>query len=130
MGYCFGGAVVLGMARVGKKLAVAASFHGLLQTETPMPKNGFSGKLLVFNGADDPMVTADILAAFEAEMTSAGIDFNVVNYPGVVHGFTNPAATARGEATGMPLRYDRGADEDSWQHTIQAIKATQSPNAK
>ena len=37
-----------------------------------------------------------------------------VEYPGVVHGFTNPAATANGEQFNLPLRYDIDADNASW----------------
>jgi len=68
LGYCFGGAVALAMARAGKKLKVAASFHGTLQTETPMQSGTFDGRILVFNGADDPMVTPAMTQAFTEEM--------------------------------------------------------------
>ena len=123
IGYCFGGAVVLDMARAGKPLNVVASFHGLLQTETPMQPGAFGGQIAVFNGADDPMVTPDIVEGFEAEMNAAGASFSVKNYPGAVHGFTNPEATGRGEKYGMPLAYDKNADEDSYAATVTLIKA-------
>jgi dienelactone hydrolase len=35
IGYCFGGAVILGQARAGADLAAVASFHGLLATQNP-----------------------------------------------------------------------------------------------
>ena len=123
MGYCFGGAVVLEMARAAKPLNMVASFHGLLQTKTPMQTNSFNGKVLVFNGADDPMVPADVMSDFENEMNDAKADYQIKSYPGVVHGFTNPAATARGEATGMPLAYDQFADEDSYQLTLNTLRS-------
>ncbi|MDJ0655016.1 MAG: dienelactone hydrolase family protein [Xanthomonadales bacterium] len=124
IGYCFGGAVVLGMARAGKDLKAVASFHGLLETQTPMQAGAFGGKVAVFNGADDPMVTPEILQAFESEMQAAGADYSVKSYPGVVHGFTNPAATGRGEQYGMPLAYDEAADQDSYSATVALIKGT------
>ena len=123
IGYCFGGAVVLNMARAGKPLNVVASFHGLLQTETPMQPGTFGGTIAVFNGADDPMVTPDVVEGFEAEMSGAGVTFSVKNYPGAVHGFTNPEATGRGQKYGMPLAYDQNADEDSYAATVQLINA-------
>jgi len=122
LGYCFGGAVVLAMARAPKKLKVAASFHGLLETDTPMTAKSFNGKVMVFNGADDPMVTAESVSNFEAEMSNAQANYLLKNYPGVLHGFTNPAATAKGKATGMPLAYDKFADTDSYKTTLEALR--------
>lgn len=88
-----------------------------------MQANAFNGKVMVFNGADDPMVTADIMSDFEAEMQNAKADYMIKNYPGVLHGFTTPAATAKGKATGMPLAYDENADTDSYQLTLDALNA-------
>jgi len=117
-GYCFGGAVCLAMARAGKKLNAVASFHGLLETESPMQAGVFSGEIAVFNGADDPMVSEQILDAFENEMNDAGVTCSVTSYPGVIHSFTNPAATERGEKYNIPLRYDKAADLDSYQAMV------------
>lgn len=114
IGYCFGGAVVLNMARAGKDLDAVVSFHGSLSSTMPIAADGFAGKVAVFNGADDPMVPADTVAAFESEMNIAGINYQLVNYPGVVHSFTNPGATAVGEKFGLPVKYDPQADADSW----------------
>lgn len=118
-GYCFGGMVGLNMARAGKKLHAVASFHGLLETSTPMQADTFGGEIAIFNGADDPMVTPEIVKTFENEMDSAGVACSMTNYPGVVHGFTNPEATAKGEKYGMPLRYDADADRDSYTSMIE-----------
>ena len=35
IGYCFGGGVVLGMARAGADLDAVVTFHGALATKTP-----------------------------------------------------------------------------------------------
>ena len=57
VGYCFGGAVVLNMARVGADLAAVAGFHASLGLNTPAPAPGtVKAKILVLNGADDPFV--------------------------------------------------------------------------
>ena len=123
IGYCFGGAVVLNMARAGKDLKAVASFHGLLNTEVPMAAGAFAGKIDVYTGADDPMVGADVEKAFSDEMSAAGADFKVKSYPGVLHGFTNPAATERGEKYGMPLAYSDEACKDSWQGTLATLNS-------
>lgn len=120
IGYCFGGAVVLNMARAGKDLDAVISFHGSLSSTMPVAADGFGGKVAVFNGADDPMVPAETVTAFESEMSLAGINYQLVNYPGVVHSFTNPGATAIGEKFGIPVKYDASADADSWSK-MQAV---------
>src|SRR5262249_52216154 len=52
VGYCFGGAVVLNMARAGADLAAVAGFHASLSLNTPAPAPGaVKAKILVLNGA-------------------------------------------------------------------------------
>jgi dienelactone hydrolase len=55
------------------------------------------------------------VAAFEAEMKAAGIDYQLHSYDGVKHSFTNPDADAVAEKFNMPLAYNKAADEDSWE---------------
>lgn len=114
IGYCFGGGVVLHMARIGTDLAAVASFHGSLATDSPALPGTIKAKILVANGADDPFVPPGDVEAFKTEMAAAGADLKFISYPGAVHGFTNPAATALGEQFEMPLRYDAAADKASW----------------
>jgi dienelactone hydrolase len=115
IGYCFGGAVVLQMARLGLDLKAVAAFHpGGLATTQPAKKGTYEAKTLVCLGADDPFVAKDERAAFQREMSAAGVDLELVEYPGVVHGFTVPAATERGKKYGLPLAHDTNAERDSW----------------
>jgi dienelactone hydrolase len=114
IGYCFGGAVVLHMARSGEDLDAVASFHGSLGTQSPAQPGMIKARLLVANGADDPFVPAAEVDAFRAEMAAAGADMKFISYPGAVHSFTRPGATEIGEQFDMPLRYDEAADKDSW----------------
>ena len=114
IGYCFGGGIVLHMARLGADLKGVASFHGTLATATPSEAGSISTKLLVAHGADDPFVPEDEVEAFKQEMAEAGADMKFIAYPGAVHAFTNPAATAMGEKHGLPLAYNETADTESW----------------
>jgi dienelactone hydrolase len=115
IGYCFGGAVVLQMARLGADLAGVASFHGTLSPQgMPAQPGAVKAKVLVLHGAADPLVPKAQLAAFEREMNAAGVDYEVIEYPGAMHAFTNPQATERGEKLKMPLAYDASADAKSW----------------
>lgn len=114
IGYCFGGGVVLHMARIGSDLDAVASFHGGLATESPAAPGVVVARVLVANGADDPLVPPEQVEAFRQEMAAAGVDLELVDYPGVQHSFTNPGSTEVGQEFGMPLVYDEAADLDSW----------------
>lgn len=115
IGYCFGGATVLHMARFGDNaLGLIASFHGNLATQKPMQKGAYAGKIFVAQGGDDPFVPAEQVTAFKAEMDAAGANYELVEYPGARHAFTNPDATALGQANSLPLVYNAEADTQSW----------------
>jgi len=114
IGYCFGGAVVLHMARFGTDLDGVVSFHGNLATEAPAQKGAVKGKLLVLHGAEDPLVPPEQVTAFKKEMGVAEVDYVFIEYPGAKHAFTDPAATEKGQKHKMPLQYDEKADEQSW----------------
>ena len=114
IGYCFGGGIVLHMARIGSDLRGVASFHGSLGTTTPAEPGSVSARVLVAHGADDLFVPAAELEAFKQEMTDAGVDMKFIAYPGAIHSFTNPGATALGEKFDLPLAYNETADAKSW----------------
>jgi len=114
IGYCFGGAVVLHMARFGADLDGVVSFHGNLATEAPAKKGAVKGKLLVLHGAEDPLVPPEQVAAFKKEMDVAEVDYAFIEYPGAKHAFTDQAATEKGKKHKMPLEYNEQADQQSW----------------
>ncbi len=118
IGYCFGGKVVLDMARMGVDLKGVASFHGNLTPSVKAERGVIKAKVRAFSGADDKFIKPEQISAFRAEMARAGADYEFVNYPGAVHSFTNPGATARGKKFGMPLAYNAQADGDSWRRTM------------
>jgi dienelactone hydrolase len=112
MGYCMGGTCSLEIARAGAAVRGVVSFHGGLATKQPAVAGQVKAKVLVCNGADDPFVPPAQITAFNEEMTKAGVDWQVINYGGTVHSFTNPDAASIG-APG--IAYNRLADERSWQ---------------
>lgn len=119
IGYCFGGGIVLEMARRGVDLAGVASFHGSLGTASPAKKAQVKAKVLVFNGADDPFVKPEQIIAFKKEMKGAGVDYRFINYPGAKHSFTNPEADRFGKKFGLPLAYNEKADQKSWSELMK-----------
>lgn len=114
IGYCFGGAVVLNMARLGTDLKGVASFHGALGAWQPAVPGSVKARMLVLNGADDSMVPAEAVQKFEEEMKTAKADAKVINYPGAKHSFTNPGADEFAKKFNMPVGYDAAADKASW----------------
>jgi dienelactone hydrolase len=111
-GYCFGGAVSINMVRAGADLVAVATFHASLLMNTPAPKQ-VKPKLLVMNGAADPLVKPDQIEAFKKEMDAAHADYRFINFPGALHAFTNPEATALGKKFNMPVAYDAAVDKQA-----------------
>jgi dienelactone hydrolase len=114
IGYCFGGTTVLELARAGTDIAGVVSFHGDLATPHPEDAKNIKCKVLALHGADDPFVKPDVVTAFEEEMKKAGVDWQLVQYGGAVHSFTNPGA---GKDNSKGAAYNEKADLRSWQAT-------------
>ena len=118
IGYCFGGGVVLHMARYGADLKAVASFHGSLPLAVAPEAQGIkvTARVVAYNGEDDSFFPPETIAAFKREMEQAGADYQFINFPVCVHSFSNPGATARGEQFKLPLKYNALADQSSWRH--------------
>lgn len=113
-GYCFGGSVVLDMARAGLDLKGVAAFHAGLGAAAAAAEAGkVKSKILVLNGEADPFIKPDSIEAFKKEMAAAKVDYRYISYPGAVHAFTNPEATEKGKKFNLPLAYDPDADKQS-----------------
>lgn len=116
IGYCFGGAVVLGMAQTGAPLRAVVSFHGAMPPVAKVPKGIVTAHILVLAGGADPMVPTSEVDAFAARMKKAGANIEVVKYPGVMHSFTDPDADKSGV---KGLKYDAKADTASFQAMLK-----------
>lgn len=122
IGYCFGGGIVLNMARQGLDLKGVASFHGSLTAVTPAQRGSAKAKILVLHGADDQFITKEQIEAFKNEMKNAGADFRFIAYPGALHSFTNPEADEYGKKFHIPVAYNAEADEKSWNELKKFLK--------
>ena len=96
-GFCFGGCCSLELARSGADVKAAISFHGTLDTPNPGDASNIKGSVLVLNGASDPMVPKEQQLAFEDEMNAANVDWQLHNYGGAFHSFTDPHANVPGK---------------------------------
>jgi dienelactone hydrolase len=113
IGYCFGGFVVLNAAKLGVPLAAVVSFHGGLGGLQPK-KGVIKGDILVCQGGADPFVPEAEQAAFKKSMDSVGAHYTFISYPGALHAFSNPNATALGQKFKLPIAYNAAADTASW----------------
>jgi dienelactone hydrolase len=96
IGFCFGGAVALELARSGADIGGVVSFHGNLSTTMPAKAGDVKASLLVLNGADDSYVPLEQITGFQKEMTEAKADWQFVNYSGAVHCFAEADANSPG----------------------------------
>lgn len=113
IGYCFGGAQVLNMARLGSPLKGVVSFHGNL-VGVPADKNLLTANVLICHGGADPLVPTTEVAQFRKQMDSIGAVYTFKEYADATHAFTNPNATVMGEKFSMPIKYNAAADSTSW----------------
>lgn len=115
IGFCFGGAVSIRMARGGENLKGVVAFHSALPDQPKMEKDQVNASILVINGADDPFLASDTVASFVKEMVDANVDFRYMSLKGVRHSFTNPQADEFSKKFNLPaLKYDKQADKKSW----------------
>lgn len=115
IGYCFGGSIVLEMARRGEPLQGVVSFHGQLNTDQPAKPGALKARVLVLTGADDPFVPPAQVEGFKQEMDAAKAKYRVIAYPGARHAFTSKEADENAKKFNLPaLAYNAEADQKSW----------------
>jgi dienelactone hydrolase len=113
IGYCFGGGMVLNMARWGMDVDGVVSFHGDLSNAAPHKNvKKITQKILVCHGAADSFVPQEQLEEFLREMAKAGADVQVEVYQGAQHSFTNPGVDKHGL---QGAKYNEAADRKSWE---------------
>jgi dienelactone hydrolase len=112
MGYCFGGAAVLELARAGVDLKGFATFHGGLQTPEGQDYSKTKAEILVMHGSADTAITMDQFAELARQLESAGVKHQMITYSGAPHAFT-----VFGEE-----RYREDADRKSWASFSQFLQ--------
>ena len=104
VGYCFGGAAVLEMARSGAPLKGFVSIHGGLDTPDGQDYSQTQGQVLVLHGAADQNIGMDKFARLAEQLEAQKIPHEMIAYGGAPHAFT-----VFGDR-----RYHKSADEKSW----------------
>ena len=114
MGYCFGGAAVLELARSGADLKGFVTFHGGLGTPEGQDYSQTQGTLLIFHGTADTAITMDDFASLAKQLETAGVSHEMITYSGAPHAFTVYGSE----------RYRKDADEKSWRRFGEFLEAT------
>jgi len=118
-GYCFGGAVVLNMARMGLDLDGVVSYHGSLASPIEAEAGDINARIQVYAGNADQFVPAEQVGGFVQEMHAADAEYMVKSFPGVQHSFMNPKADQYAEEFSMPMGYDEEAANAAWEGTMR-----------
>ncbi|MBU0676011.1 MAG: dienelactone hydrolase family protein [Proteobacteria bacterium] len=88
MGYCFGGAAVLELARSGAAMKGFVTFHGGLATPEGQDYAKTKGQLLILHGTADTNITMDLFAGLALELEENDIPHELITYGGAPHAFT------------------------------------------
>lgn len=121
IGYCFGGHLVLELARAGADIAVVVGFHPRLATVRPLDAANITGKVLICVGTEDPLISVGERLVFEEDMRAAGVDWRMNLYGGAQHSFTHPHVD-RIEVPG--LRFDQVSADRSWRAMLDLFDET------
>jgi len=114
IGFCFGGGIVNQMAVASPELLAAVPYYGAQPSREDAAK--IKARLMLHYAGLDERIDAGI-AAYEAALTAAGVDYQVFIYPGVNHAFNNDTSVAR---------YNKEAADLAWSRTIAFLKETLS----
>jgi dienelactone hydrolase len=112
IGYCFGGAAVLELARAGADLKGFVTFHGGLSTPEGQDYSKTQGEILIMHGTADSAISMEEFAALAKELESAEVAHEMITYGNADHAFT----VFDGE------RYDENADKRSWARFLKFLK--------
>ena len=106
MGFCWGGGVTNQVAVNSPDLAAAVPFYGSQPAPEDVPK--IKASLLIHYAGLDERINAGI-AAFEAALKKASVDYRIFIYEGAQHAFFNDTNASR---------YNKEAAQLAWQRTI------------
>ena len=106
MGYCFGGAAVLELARSGQAENVKgyATFHGGLSTPDGQSYSEGTAPILIAHGGADSGIPITDAADLAQRLEETGVTYELEVYSGAPHGFTVFGSD----------RYQELADTKSW----------------
>ncbi|MDO6644225.1 dienelactone hydrolase family protein [Acinetobacter guillouiae] len=111
IGFCYGGKVILDLARSGADLKAAITFHANLSAQKAAEAEKFKAQVLVLHGEKDSMVSLADVESFKQEMQHAQVKSEVIILKDAKHGFSNPQADEKAKANGVDLGYNAEAEK-------------------
>ena len=114
VGYCFGGAAVLELARSGANLKGFVSFHGGLDMPAGQNYANVHGTILILHGSADSVAPITQLIPLAKELDAAGVPNEMIIYGGADHAFS-----VFGGA-----KYQAVADKKSWKRFLSFLAET------
>eukprot|EP00640_Fibrocapsa_japonica_P002077 CAMPEP_0113933862 /NCGR_PEP_ID=MMETSP1339-20121228/1185_1 /TAXON_ID=94617 /ORGANISM="Fibrocapsa japonica" /LENGTH=345 /DNA_ID=CAMNT_0000935365 /DNA_START=79 /DNA_END=1113 /DNA_ORIENTATION=- /assembly_acc=CAM_ASM_000762 len=109
LGYCYGGMVVLDLAKSGVPLKGVGTMHGILDVPKELDTSLIQCPVQLYHGKADPFVSQEQLVAFQEDMNKNDISWNIHSFPGIGHAFTRPEKLLFEEDVGQ-----NDASEKSW----------------
>lgn len=119
VGFCFGGTCSWAATTHGHGLAGAVGFYGKPDIDRPAGDGPFierchlvEAPILALMAGDDPGIPPESVAALESALAEAGVEHEVVTYPGAPHSF-------------FDRKQAEYADEaaDAWRRVLEFIRA-------
>ena len=109
VGFCFGGGNVLELARSGANLDAVVCLHGDLATSMPAKSGDVKAAVFVIHGSKDPVSGKADRSALEDELDAAGANWQMLDFGGRLHSFSE-------EETDMPgvAKFDPGAAHQTY----------------
>jgi carboxymethylenebutenolidase len=117
VGFCFGGRNSWLAAASGHDLRGAVGFYGM-----PGERNGLPGPteraaeleapILALQAGGDQNITAEHNAAFESALAAAGVEHEIVTYPGAPHSFFDRKQEEFADAS-----------EDAWRRVLDFVRS-------
>ena len=111
IGFCYGGKVILDLARSGAALKAVVTFHANLSHQVVAEKGKVQAEILVLHGEKDTMVSLADVETFKQEMANADVKNEVIILKDAKHGFSNPLADERAKTNGVDLGYNPEAEK-------------------
>lgn len=108
VGFCMGGQLALLAATVSQQVGATVDFYGIHPDVKPNFSQ-LSGPVLGLFGADDTMVTIEVVEDLVAAARNAGADITPHLYENAGHAFFNDT---------RPDAYNQAAAKDAWEKTL------------
>ena len=116
IGFCFGGRLSYSAGTFGLDLAGTIAFYGMPVTDRPgypapiSVAPAMASPILGLFGGADQAIPPEAISEFEAALTGAGVEHDLVTYPGAPHSFLDRKASDFADAAA-----------DSWRRSLAFI---------